>query len=154
MLFNTKLLIFIIIFLLFKLYIFLTDLSVIEGILDQVKQIYDRIKLAQTNVGNLINDIQTWANQPLYERKEGKKENLLGLEDRTERIQKRKELVTNCSNELQRIVKANCVLFLNMLFEEKPPEPEELTDAETSQPGDKSPDEKKGKGKHFQTIYF
>lgn len=128
--------------------IFFPDLSVIEEIFNKVKQIYDRVKLAQKNVSNLLSDIQAWSHQPLYERKDGKKENLLSLEDRAERLQKRRELVTNCSVELQRILKENCVLFLNRSFDEKPPETEEVTDTDGSpKPSDRSPDEKKGKGK-------
>lgn len=111
---------------------------------------YDRIKLAQTNVTDLLNNISTWANQPLYERKDGKKENLLGLEDRTERIQKRKELVQTCSNDMQRILKENYTLFLNMPFEEeKAPEPEEVSEVESPE---KSPEEQKGRGKDFWNI--
>lgn len=128
-----------------------SDLSVIEGILNQVKQIYDRIKLAQRNVKDLLSNILTWANQPLYERKEGKKENLLCLDDRAERIQKRVDIVSSCSNELQRIVKDNCVLFLNKSLEEKPPETEELTDAESS-PKPPEPEEKKDRKGMFLSF--
>lgn len=94
-----------------------------------------------------------WANQPLYERKESKKENLLNLDDRAERIQKRRDLVTACSNDLQRIIKENCILFLKTLIDEEKPT-EVLTEPEQSPT--ESPDEKKGKGIFikYNSIYF
>lgn len=129
------------------MYDIFSDLPVIEGIFNQVKQIYDRIKLAQTNIRDLMNTISAWSNQPLYERKEGKKENLLGLDDRAERIQKRRELVTSCSNDLQKILKENCILFLQMPLEEISPDPDVAAEPEISpKPAEKSPEEKKGKG--------
>lgn len=109
---------------------------------------YDRVKLAQNNVKDLLQSINVWANQPLFERKEGKKENLIGLEDRVERIQKRKELVTACSNDLHRILDENCILFLKAPIEDPPPpEPEVPTEPETSPKS--SPDKKKDKGNRF-----
>lgn len=132
------------------LFVNFPDLGVIEEILGQVKQIYDRVRLAQANVEDLCNGIMNWANQPLYERKDNKKENLLNLDDRAERIQKRRDLVTACSNDLQRIIKENCVLFLKTVIEEKPPEV--LTEPEQSPT--ESPDEKKGKGINIHKTKF
>lgn len=111
---------------------------------------YDRIKLAQTNIENILKAVRNWCNQPLYERKDGKKEQLLNMEDRTERIQKRTELVTTCSNNLQRILKENCILLLKMSLDEKPPEPEVIIEPESPKPEEKSP--KGAKGRNDQTF--
>ncbi|XP_060520898.1 dynein beta chain, ciliary-like [Cylas formicarius] len=99
------------------------NLEIITKIFNTVKQLVDRIKLAQKNVKNLIAGIKVWVQQPLFERKDGRKENLIYLEDRIEKIQKRKEQVTASSCELERVIKENYELFFNEPFEEIPPPP-------------------------------
>ncbi|KAJ8925640.1 hypothetical protein NQ315_009485 [Exocentrus adspersus] len=131
------------------------DPDIVTKIFERVKEITDRVKQAQGNVKNLFNSIQGWALQPLYERKDGKKENLICLEDRQERLQKRYDTIKACSNELERVIEENYFLFFNEPM--KPPEPEvvpvdeaaaESTEPELSpKPGKKGGKKDKGKGK-------
>lgn len=71
---------------------------------------------------NLVAGINAWGQQLLFERKDGKKENLLYLEDRVERLQKRHDQVAASSVELERVVKENYQLFFNEPMEEVEPE--------------------------------
>lgn len=73
-------------------------------------------------MANLVAGINAWGQQLLFERKDGKKENLLYLEDRAERLQKRHDQVAASSVELELVVKENYELFFNEPMEE--PEPE------------------------------
>ncbi|XP_018562388.1 dynein beta chain, ciliary-like [Anoplophora glabripennis] len=100
------------------------DPEIVGNIFDRVKQVTDRVKKAQTNIKNLYSTIHVWALQPLFERKDGKKENLISLDDRQERIQKRYDLITACSNELRRIIEENYLLFFNEPMKKLPTEEE------------------------------
>lgn len=82
-----------------------------------LKQLYDRVLTAQGNVKTALANIDIWANQSLFERKEGKKENLLQMDDYEERIQKRYDLVKQSARELQAIVDNNYKLFANIPLE-------------------------------------
>ncbi|XP_050294546.1 dynein beta chain, ciliary-like [Anthonomus grandis grandis] len=122
--------------------------EIIQQIYDVVKELTDRVKKTQCNVANLIAGINVWAKQLLFERKDGKKENLLYLEDRVDRLQKRQDQVTASSVELERIIKENYELFFKVPMEpeEPPPPPEEASPPE---PPPESPKKggKKDKGK-------
>ncbi|XP_076257481.1 dynein beta chain, ciliary-like [Rhynchophorus ferrugineus] len=123
------------------------DPGVILKLFDQVKNLTNRVKQAQANVKNLLSDINTWAQQPLFERKDCKKENLLQLDDRAERLQKRKDQVIASSAELVRVIDENYLLFFNepkeeeVIEEEPPPPPPPPPPEESPKKG------KKGKGK-------
>ncbi|KAL1512674.1 hypothetical protein ABEB36_002231 [Hypothenemus hampei] len=96
--------------------------QIINQIYNTVKELTDRVRKAQANVATLMANMNVWAQQLIFERKDGKKENLLYLDDRTDRLQKRQEQVTASSEELERVIKENYQLFLNEPFEsEKPP---------------------------------
>ncbi|CAH1128373.1 unnamed protein product [Ceutorhynchus assimilis] len=117
------------------------NIDIIQEIFNSTKELTDRVKKAQANVKNLINGINAWGRQLLFERKDGKKENLLYLEDRSERLQKRQEQVFASSEELQRIVKENYELFFHEPMEPEPePEPDTALTTKTE-----LADKKKGK---------
>lgn len=93
-------------------------------IYNTVKELTDRVKKAQANVVNFTAGIKAWSEQLLFERKDGKKENLLFLEDRSERLQKRQDQVIASSAELERIIAENYELFFREPMEpEEPPVP-------------------------------
>ncbi|XP_030760043.1 dynein beta chain, ciliary-like isoform X2 [Sitophilus oryzae] len=124
------------------------DQNVIVNIYDQVKGLYDRVRQAQLNVKNLLVNINTWAQQPLFERKDGKKENLLQLDDRAERLQRRKDQVVASAAELERTVADNYHLLFNVPVapDEPPPEEEPPPEPEPEPPKKgKKVKEKKGK---------
>lgn len=65
-----------------------------------------------------IANIEVWSKVPLFERKEGKLDNLLQLDDRAERVQRRYELIEATSTSLETLLEQNYRLFFNL------PEPE------------------------------
>lgn len=73
---------------------------------------------AQRNVSEAVANIEIWSKVPLFERKEGKMDNLLYLEDRFERVQRRYELIEATSASLSTLLEENYRLFFNL------PEPE------------------------------
>lgn len=112
-----------------------TDSEYIREIYDQVTQLHGRIIQAQRNVTEAISNMNVWSNVPLFERKEGKLDNLLQLDDRAERVQRRYELIEASSAVLETLLEHNYRLYFNL------PEPEVI---ESSSPeedaGDTSPD--------------
>ncbi|KAJ8974478.1 hypothetical protein NQ317_016132 [Molorchus minor] len=100
------------------------DPDVVENIYDTVKGVTDRVKQAQ--------------------KKTRRKKNLLSTEDRSERVQKRKEQVTACSEQLDRVVRENFFLFFKVEMEEEMPEEEEVEEEEEPPP---EPEKKGGKAK-------
>nr|CAI5828900.1 unnamed protein product [Callosobruchus analis] len=123
------------------------DPTIVHNIYEQVEQLHHRVKQAQTNISKSLSSIQAWVEQPLYERKDNKKENLLSLDDRAERLQKRVDLITACNEELKSRIKENYELFFQEPMEEEQPPPEE--EEEPPPPPEPEPDKKgkKGKGK-------
>ena len=56
---------------------------------DLVHDLETRVQRAKDNVEKLQKVMATWSKTPLFERKEGKNESLLNLDDRTDRLKKR-----------------------------------------------------------------
>lgn len=73
---------------------------------------------AQRNVTEAVASIEIWSKVPLFERREGKLDNLLHLEDRAERVQRRYELIEATSASLGTLLEQNYRLYFNL------PEPE------------------------------
>lgn len=96
------------------------DSETIEELYLKTKQLSDRVTSAQSNVRQLVSDIETWSLLPLFERKDGKKDNLLGIDDRTERAERRYEQIKQTSVAAAAILKENYRLFFNL---PEPPEP-------------------------------
>lgn len=80
---------------------------------------YDRVLQAQANIAKLLDEMQAWGSEPLFERKEGNKKALLQIDDRTERVHKRYDLVLASSKKAQIAMEENYRLFFNL------PEPTE-----------------------------
>ncbi|KAK9702182.1 Dynein heavy chain region D6 P-loop domain [Popillia japonica] len=87
--------------------------TTIEDIYGKMKLLYNRVLRGQQNVRTLLLNIEDWSREPLYERKDGKNELTIGLEDRTERVNKRYELVAAAAEEVQRVLNLNYKLFNN-----------------------------------------
>ncbi|CAH1116455.1 unnamed protein product [Phaedon cochleariae] len=123
---------------------FTNEPGTVNEIYQTVKQLTDRVKKAQQNVKKLFSSIIEWSEKPLFERKEGKKENLIFLDDRNERVQRRRDQIIACSQELQRVVKENYFLFYQEEMEEEQPAEEPPP---PPPPPPESPKDKKGKKK-------
>nr|CAD7423390.1 unnamed protein product [Timema monikensis] len=69
--------------------VFSTDVWVhVKKIRDLVEHLYDRMAKIQANSVRISSIMNTWGATPLINRKDGKKEALVSLEDRKERVQK------------------------------------------------------------------
>lgn len=94
---------------------------------DAVQQLYKRVLDAQSNVKRVLENIDVWKNQLLFERKEGKKENLLQLDDHDERIRKRYEQVGQSAKEMSLMLQNNYKLYSNIpIVEVVPPIDEQV----------------------------
>ncbi|XP_069945104.1 dynein beta chain, ciliary-like [Cherax quadricarinatus] len=60
----------------------------IEILHESVKGLESRVRKAQVNLNRLDVILGTWVQKPIFERRDGKKETLLNLEDKTERLKK------------------------------------------------------------------
>lgn len=83
----------------------------INSIHENVKDLYDRVYLAQVNLKNVTKNMEKWANYPLYDRKDGKKDQLLYLEDRIERRLKCYNNIKKSAVELSAMLSDNYQLF-------------------------------------------
>lgn len=86
----------------------------------KTKQLTDRVMCAQNNVKSLVADIKLWSLSPLFKRKDEMKCNLLAIEDRAERKEKRYGQITSTSATVAAIIQENYRLFFNI------PEPEPI----------------------------
>ncbi|KAL3288578.1 hypothetical protein HHI36_003017 [Cryptolaemus montrouzieri] len=106
----------------------------IDVMYEIVKYLYDRVTEAQSNMSKLISDIDLWANMPLFERKDGKKENLLNIDDRNERVQKRFDQINNCTQELKNVLYHNYHLYFDFPYTPPPTPPSEQLQKTTLEP--------------------
>ncbi|XP_064179132.1 dynein heavy chain 9, axonemal [Anguilla rostrata] len=88
-----------------------------DGIWDYIQQVRDavhdlesRLQRTKDNVGEIQNIMKTWVS-PLFERKEGKKDTLLNLDDRPERLEKRYSHIRDSGNRIHSLLKENLELF-------------------------------------------
>lgn len=88
--------------------------------------LYNRVLRAQQNVRTMVANIEVWSREPLYERKDGKREMILGLDDRTERVNKRYELIAATNEEVKKVLDTNYKLYFNIPI----PEDENVGDEE------------------------
>ncbi|CAH1960839.1 unnamed protein product [Acanthoscelides obtectus] len=122
------------------------DPTIVHNIYEHVQQLYHRVKQAQTNISKSLANIQTWVDQPLYERKDQKKENLLSIDDKGERWQRRADLIMACNEDLKAKIKENYELFFQEPVEEESPLPPEVEE-ESPPPPEPEADKKGKKGK-------
>ncbi|XP_072167681.1 dynein beta chain, ciliary [Diadema setosum] len=78
---------------------------------DQVRDLEKRVQQAKDNVDQIKRIMQDWSKQSLFERKELKKESLLALDDRQERLNKRYAEITTAGEKIHALMKENLALF-------------------------------------------
>ncbi|XP_049878702.1 dynein beta chain, ciliary [Pectinophora gossypiella] len=76
-----------------------------------VGNLYQRMSKIQENLKDMKSVMKVWATQPLFERKEGKKDTLLNLEDRQERTNKRYTDIVSTADRIKELLKENMELF-------------------------------------------
>uniref|UniRef100_A0A670JUX8 Dynein axonemal heavy chain 9 n=1 Tax=Podarcis muralis TaxID=64176 RepID=A0A670JUX8_PODMU len=78
-----------------------------EGIQKNLEQ---RIQKTKDNIEEIQNIMKTWV-FPVFERKDGKKESLLYLDGRHERLEKHYRLITDSGHKIHLLIKENLRLF-------------------------------------------
>ncbi|KAK4884824.1 hypothetical protein RN001_001095 [Aquatica leii] len=129
----------------------------IELVYSTMKQLYDRVTKAQNNVNQVLNNINAFGKEPIYERKEGDKCALLYLDERAIQLEKRYEQITAIAENAKLAMKENYCLFfnvseeeLNPVVEEPPPPPPVIEEPKKGKPDPKKDDKSKGKGKEVK----
>ncbi|XP_067860408.1 dynein axonemal heavy chain 9-like [Heptranchias perlo] len=82
----------------------------IQTVRDMVRDLEGRMQKAKDNVGAMQNIMKTWVS-PVFERKEGKKDALLNLDDRNERLEKHYSFIKQTGEKIHSLVKENLSLF-------------------------------------------
>ncbi|CAH1639911.1 unnamed protein product [Spodoptera littoralis] len=83
---------------------------------DEIKAIDQRIEMAQNKLNwnsnvEIKETMKDWSVQPLFERKEGKKDTLMNLEDRPDRKDKRYNDIISTANRINELLNENMELF-------------------------------------------
>lgn len=73
--------------------------------------LWKRMKAAQSNVEKIRNILEPWTRTPLIERKDRRKDTLLALEDRSEKVSKRYAEITKAAEQIHWILEENKTLF-------------------------------------------
>ncbi|VEN40996.1 unnamed protein product, partial [Callosobruchus maculatus] len=84
---------------------YLTDLHQLVG------NLHTNLQKCQDNLQTIKNILVPFARQPLFERKDGKKEAFLDIENKDEILNKRKIDLTNASVEVRRLLEENMQIF-------------------------------------------
>lgn len=122
----------------------------INAIHESVKDLYDRVYQAQINLRKVLTTMDKWAIIPLYDRKDGKKDQLLYLDDRSERRHRRYKVIKDSALSIALMLDDNYRLYLKA----EPPcdeceEEEEIEEVASPTPvasrkGKRDKDKKKG----------
>ncbi|KAM6240342.1 dynein axonemal heavy chain 9 isoform 3-T3 [Spheniscus humboldti] len=80
-------------------------------VMDDVHDLEKRIQKAKNNVEEIQTTVQSWVS-PIFERKDGKRESLLSLEDCQDRRERRYSLVTVSGQRIHSLMKENQSLLL------------------------------------------
>ncbi|KAM6050175.1 dynein axonemal heavy chain 9 [Theristicus caerulescens] len=83
----------------------------ISMMMDGVHDLEQRIQKAKNNVEEIQTIVQSWV-LPIFERKDGKKESLLSLEDCQDRLERRYSLIRESGQRIHSLVKENQSLLL------------------------------------------
>ena len=83
----------------------------IESTRDMVRDLEKRVQLAKTNVDTMMEIMVTWSKQPLYQRKDDKKDTFLNLEDRESTRETRYNVVRTGGEKIHNLVKENLEYF-------------------------------------------
>lgn len=78
---------------------------------DLVDGLWKRMKAAQSNVEKIGNILEPWTKTPLIERKDRRKDTLLALEDRSEKVSRHYAEVTKAAEQIHSILGENKMLF-------------------------------------------
>lgn len=82
-----------------------------------VRDLEQRIQKAKSNVEEIQTIVQSWVS-PIFERKDGKRESLLSLEDCQDCLEKRYSLVRESGQRIHSLVKVRgCLLALHSFCE-------------------------------------
>lgn len=79
----------------------------IQEIRDKVRDLEQRVQKCKDNTELLQKIMASWSKTPLFERKEGKKDSLLMVDDREERLRKRYEEVENAGKKIHAILQVD-----------------------------------------------
>ncbi|CAH2292037.1 dynein heavy chain 9, axonemal [Pelobates cultripes] len=82
----------------------------IQEVRDTVHDLERRVQKARDNVEEIQAIMKTWV-LPIFERKDGKRDSLLNLDDRSERLEKRYNLIRESGNKIHSLLKENLTLF-------------------------------------------
>uniref|UniRef100_A0A3Q3NPA1 Dynein heavy chain 9, axonemal-like n=1 Tax=Labrus bergylta TaxID=56723 RepID=A0A3Q3NPA1_9LABR len=82
----------------------------IQQVRDSVCDLETRLQRTKDNVEEIQSCMKSWAT-PMFERKEGKKDALLSLEDRTERLDRFYGLIRSSGEKIHFLLKSNLDLF-------------------------------------------
>ncbi len=83
----------------------------IEETRDKVHDLEVRVQKSKDNVELIQKVMATWSKCPLFERKEGKNESLLNLDDRPDRLKKRYDEIEQAGERIHTLLKENLDLF-------------------------------------------
>lgn len=79
----------------------------IQEVRDLVSDLESRLQRAKDHVEEILSCMRSWAT-PMFDRKEGKKEALLSLEDRTERLDRFYGLIRSSGEKVHFLLKVLC----------------------------------------------
>uniref|UniRef100_A0A670JPV6 Dynein axonemal heavy chain 9 n=1 Tax=Podarcis muralis TaxID=64176 RepID=A0A670JPV6_PODMU len=82
----------------------------VSRLVDGVRDLEQRIQKTKDNIEEIQNIMKTWV-FPVFERKDGKKESLLYLDGRHERLEKHYRLITDSGHKIHLLIKENLRLF-------------------------------------------
>ncbi|XP_044152524.1 dynein axonemal heavy chain 9 [Bufo gargarizans] len=82
----------------------------IQQVRDSVHDLERRVQKARDNVEEIQSIMKTWV-LPIFERKDGKKDTLLNLDDRSERLEKRYNVIRESGSKIHQLVQENMELF-------------------------------------------
>lgn len=78
---------------------------------DTIHDLQKRVVSTKDNVEQIQKIMATWSKQPLFERKEGKHETLLNLDDREDRLNKRYTEIREAGDKIHKLLEENRELF-------------------------------------------
>ncbi|KAL6475225.1 hypothetical protein MHYP_G00162650 [Metynnis hypsauchen] len=82
----------------------------IQDVREAVHDLEKRLQRTKDNVDEIQSIMKTWAN-PIFERKEGKKDNLLSLEDKIEHLERTYSQIHTSGSKIHLLLKDNLSLF-------------------------------------------
>ncbi|XP_061561508.1 dynein heavy chain 9, axonemal isoform X3 [Phycodurus eques] len=84
----------------------------IQELRDCICDLESRLQKTKDNVDEIQNCIKSWAS-PLFDRKEGKKDTLLSLDDRVERLDRFYCMIRSSGDKIHFLMKSNLELFMS-----------------------------------------